>query len=71
MVDAARRFGAITVLDGSQAAGALPFDFGASGVDVYAASAYKFLLGPYGCGLGLFSPQVLDRLAVGDLNWWR
>ncbi len=70
VVDAARRFGAITVVDGSQAAGALPFDFGGSGVDVYAASAYKFLLGPYGCGLGLFSPQVLDRLAVGDLNWW-
>jgi selenocysteine lyase/cysteine desulfurase len=43
VVDAARRFGAITVVDGSQAAGALPFDFGASGVDVYAAAAYKFL----------------------------
>jgi selenocysteine lyase/cysteine desulfurase len=70
IVEAARRFGAITVVDGSQAAGALPFDFGASGVDVYAASAYKFLLGPYGCGLGLFSPQALDRLAVGDVNWW-
>jgi len=70
VVEAARRFGAVTVVDGSQAAGALPFDFGGSGVDVYAASAYKFLLGPYGCGLGLFSPQVLDRLAVGDLNWW-
>ncbi|HSD21402.1 MAG TPA: aminotransferase class V-fold PLP-dependent enzyme [Anaeromyxobacter sp.] len=70
VVDAARRFGAITVLDGSQAAGALPFDFGASGVDVYAASAYKFLLGPYGCGIGLFSAQALDRLAVGDVSWW-
>jgi selenocysteine lyase/cysteine desulfurase len=70
VVDAARRFGAITVVDGSQAAGALPFDFGASGVDVYAAAAYKFLLGPYGCGIGLFSAQALDRLAVGDVNWW-
>ncbi|WP_242344226.1 aminotransferase class V-fold PLP-dependent enzyme [Anaeromyxobacter terrae] len=69
VVEAARRFGAITVVDGSQAAGALPFDFGGSGVDVYAASAYKHLLGPYGCGLGLFSAQVLDRLAVGDVNW--
>lgn len=70
VVEAARRVGAVTVVDGSQAAGALPFDFGASGVDVYAASAYKFLLGPYGAGVGLFSPQVLDRLAVGDVNWW-
>ncbi len=70
IVEAARRAGAVTVMDGSQAAGALPFDFGASGVDVYAASGYKFLLGPYGCGLGLFSPAVLDRLLVTDVNWW-
>ncbi|HYG68217.1 MAG TPA: aminotransferase class V-fold PLP-dependent enzyme [Anaeromyxobacteraceae bacterium] len=70
IVEAARQVGAVTVADGSQAAGALPFDFGASGVDVYAASAYKFLLGPYGTGVGLFSAAVLDRLAVGDVNWW-
>lgn len=70
VVEAARRVDALTVVDGSQAAGALPFDFGASGVDVYAASAYKFLLGPYGSGVGLFSPRALDRIAVGDVNWW-
>jgi selenocysteine lyase/cysteine desulfurase len=70
VVEAARRVGALTVVDGSQAAGALPFDFGASGVDVYAASGYKFLLGPYGCGAGLFSPRALDRVAVADVNWW-
>jgi selenocysteine lyase/cysteine desulfurase len=70
VVEAAHRAGAVTVVDGSQAAGALPFDFGASGIDVYAASGYKFLLGPYGTGVGLFSPAVLDRLAVTDVNWW-
>jgi selenocysteine lyase/cysteine desulfurase len=70
VVEAARQVGAVTVVDGSQAAGALPFDFGASGVDVYAAAGYKFLLGPYGTGVGLFSPAVLDRLGVGDVNWW-
>jgi selenocysteine lyase/cysteine desulfurase len=70
VVEAARRVGAITVVDGSQAAGAIPFDFGASGVDVYAAAGYKYLLGPYGTGIGLFSAQVLDRLGVGDVNWW-
>jgi selenocysteine lyase/cysteine desulfurase len=70
VVEAARRVGAVTVVDGSQAAGALPFDFGASGVDVYAAAAYKHLLGPYGTAVGLFSPRVLGRLAVGDVNWW-
>jgi selenocysteine lyase/cysteine desulfurase len=70
VVEAARRVGALTVVDGSQAAGALPFDFGASGVDVYTASGYKYLLGPYGTALALFSPQALDRLGVGDVNWW-
>lgn len=70
VVEAAGRVGALTVVDGSQAAGALPFDFGASGIDVYAASGYKFLLGPYGTGLGLFSERALSRLAVGDVNWW-
>jgi selenocysteine lyase/cysteine desulfurase len=69
VVEAARRVGALTVVDGSQAAGALPFDFGASGVDVYAAAGYKYLLGPVGCGVGLFSAAALERLAVGDLNW--
>jgi selenocysteine lyase/cysteine desulfurase len=70
IVEAARRVGALTVVDGSQAAGALPFDFGASGVDVYTASGYKYLLGPYGTAIGLFSPQALDRLGVADVNWW-
>jgi selenocysteine lyase/cysteine desulfurase len=39
-------------------------------VDAYAAGAWKFLLGPYGTAVGLFSPALLARLAVGDLNWW-
>jgi selenocysteine lyase/cysteine desulfurase len=69
VVEAARRVGALTVVDGSQAAGALPFDFGASGVDVYAVAGYKYLLGPVGTGLGLFSAAALERLAVGDVNW--
>lgn len=69
VVEAARRAGALTVVDGSQAAGAVPFDFGGSGVDVYAVAGYKYLLGPIGTAIGLFSPAALDRLAVGDINW--
>jgi selenocysteine lyase/cysteine desulfurase len=69
VVERARRVGALTVVDGSQAAGALPFDFGGSGVDVYAVCGYKYLLGPVGTGLGLFSAAALERLAVGDINW--
>jgi selenocysteine lyase/cysteine desulfurase len=70
VVDAARRVGALTVVDGSHAAGALPLDFGASGIDVYAAPAHRFLLGPQGCGLGLFSAAAQERLGVVDVNWW-
>jgi selenocysteine lyase/cysteine desulfurase len=70
VVEAARRVGAVTVVDGSQAAGALPFDFGASGIDLYAASAHQFLLGPCGAGVGLFSPALLERLPADDVNWW-
>src|SRR5205814_10416759 len=70
VVEAARRAGAVTVVDGSQAAGAIPFDFGASGVDLYAACAYKHLLGPYGTAVGLFSPALLELLPVGGVNWW-
>jgi selenocysteine lyase/cysteine desulfurase len=70
VVEAARKAGALTVVDGTQAAGALPHDFGASGIDVYAASGYKHLLCPYGTGFGLFSDAALSRLAVGDVNWW-
>jgi len=69
VVAAARAAGALTVVDGSQAAGAVPFDFGASGVDVYTACAYKHLLGPYGSAVALFSPAALERLGSGDLAW--
>ncbi len=69
VVAAARAAGALTLVDGSQAAGAVPFDFGASGVDVYTACAYKHLLGPYGSAVALFSPAALERLGSGDLAW--
>lgn len=73
IVDAARHAGAVCLVDGSQAAGVEPFDFGAfdtAGGDVYVASGYKFLLGPYGTGLALFSDRALERLDVNELVWW-
>jgi selenocysteine lyase/cysteine desulfurase len=69
VLEASRRVGALTCVDGSQAAGAEPFDFDASGVDVWAAAGCKFLCGPVGTGIGLFSARALDRIAVGDVNW--
>jgi L-cysteine/cystine lyase len=76
--------GAILVVDGAQAVGALPVDLGAIGADVYAVPAQKWLLGPEGMGAVAIAPGVRDRLApafgghfsfqtidsTGTAAWW-
>lgn len=54
--------GALVVVDGAQSAGAIPVDLTATGADVYAISAQKWLLGPEGMGALAISPAVRDRL---------
>lgn len=54
--------GAIVVVDGAQSAGAIPIDLAATGADVYAVSAQKWLLGPEGMGALAVAPGVRDRL---------
>jgi L-cysteine/cystine lyase len=54
--------GAILVVDGAQSAGAIPFELAATGADVYAVSAQKWLLGPEGMGAVAVAPGVRDRL---------
>ena len=55
--------GAILVVDGAQSAGAMPVDLAATGADVYAIPAQKWLLGPEGMGAVAVAPVVRDRLA--------
>ena len=76
--------GAILVVDGAQAAGARPVDVAATGADVYAIPAQKWLLGPEGMGAVAIAPGVRDRLApsfgghysfesvdpAGNATWW-
>jgi L-cysteine/cystine lyase len=76
--------GAILIVDGAQAAGAIPVDLGATGADVYAVAAQKWLLGPEGMGAVAVVPAALDRLApswgghytfesvdsAGSAVWW-
>ncbi len=76
--------GAIVVVDGAQAAGARPVDLAATGADVYAVAAQKWLLGPEGMGAVAISPGVRDRLwpsfgghysfesvdPAGAASWW-
>jgi L-cysteine/cystine lyase len=55
--------GAILVVDGAQSVGAIPVELAATGADVYAISAQKWLLGPEGMGAVAIAPGVRDRLA--------
>ena len=54
--------GALVVVDGAQAVGAIPVDVTGLGVDAYAHPAQKWLLGPEGMGALWVAPGALDRL---------
>jgi L-cysteine/cystine lyase len=62
IVEAAHRVGAIVVIDGAQTGGHIPIDVRASGVDVYAIPAQKWLCGPRGIGAVYVSPEALPRI---------
>jgi L-cysteine/cystine lyase len=80
----ARERGAFVVVDGAQAAGAIPFRFDELGVDAYALPAQKWLLGPEGMGALVVDPGSVERLvpalggwftferadSVGEARWW-
>ena len=57
----ARQVGAVTVVDGAQAAPHLPLDMSVLGCDFYAFSSHK-MLGPTGVGVLWGRLQVLDTL---------
>jgi selenocysteine lyase/cysteine desulfurase len=63
---AAREAGARVIVDGTLAAGALPFDLGACSVDLYVAAADRHLLGPPGAALAFLSPGGLALLGAGE-----
>jgi L-cysteine/cystine lyase len=54
--------GALMIVDGAQSAGAIPVELAATGADVYAVSAQKWLLGPEGMGAIAVATGVRDRL---------
>jgi len=77
--------GALVVVDGAQAIGAIPFRFEDLGADLYAVPAQKWLLGPEGMGALVVDPRQAGRLTPalagwfsfervggsGDAAWWR
>jgi L-cysteine/cystine lyase len=56
--------GAPVLLDGAQAAGAVPVDVQALGCDFYAASGQKWLCGPEGSGCLFVLPERLDQMLI-------
>lgn len=66
---ACRERGALFVVDAIQSLGALALDVEACGLDVLAASAHKWLLGPEGIGLLYVSDRVVERLRPTRAGW--
>ncbi|MHB1135825.1 MAG: aminotransferase class V-fold PLP-dependent enzyme [Coriobacteriia bacterium] len=56
LADIAHEHGAVMVVDGAQAAGHLPVDCAALGIDAYAVAGHKGLLGPQGVGALYLAP---------------
>ena len=62
--------GAFLIADGAQAAGAIPVDLAATGADVYAVAAQKWLLGPEGMGAVAVAPGARERLKPAFGGWY-
>jgi selenocysteine lyase/cysteine desulfurase len=61
--------GALVYADIVQAAGALPIDVKASGVDFACAGSYKWLMGDFGAAFLYVRPDRLDRLKRTEVGW--
>ncbi|MFB9236750.1 aminotransferase class V-fold PLP-dependent enzyme [Plantactinospora siamensis] len=67
IVAAARRHGALVVVDASQACGWLPFD--ALAADAVVVAAYKWLMAPRGAAFGYLAPALRERLIPSAAGW--
>lgn len=60
--DLAHQKGALVMLDGAQTAGQFPVNLKDINCDFYAITGYKWLLGPYGCGLCYVRKALIPEL---------
>jgi L-cysteine/cystine lyase len=84
IADLAHARGAVLIVDGAQAAGAIPVDVTALGADAYAIPGQKWLLGPEGTGALAVVPAARERIqpsigsyfaferadSAGDASFW-
>jgi L-cysteine/cystine lyase len=68
IVELAHAAGAVVIADAAQSAGAIPVDVHALGVDAYAWSGQKWLLGPEGTGGFYVDPQRLEEFKPTFVN---
>jgi selenocysteine lyase/cysteine desulfurase len=61
--------GALLLLDAAQCAGATPIDVRALGADFLTASAYKWLLSPYGTGFFWARAELIEQMRPGPFYW--
>ena len=64
-----RRVGAVSIIDGYQAVGALPFDVRALGIDIYIGGCLKWLCGGPGAAFLWVDPEVSRRLEPRLTGW--
>ncbi|MET9459999.1 aminotransferase class V-fold PLP-dependent enzyme [Streptomyces canus] len=64
-----RNHGALLVVDGTQAAGAMALNVNESGIDVLSVSAHKWMLGPFGIGFVHFSDRAFEQLTPSTAGW--
>jgi L-cysteine/cystine lyase len=70
IAEIAHRAGALVLVDGAQAAGAIAVDVTALAADAYALPAQKWLLGPEGMGALWVAPSAADRLRPTFSGWF-
>ena len=66
---ACREHGAWFVVDAVQAAGQVPLDVRACGVDVLATSGHKWLCGPFGTGFTYVRRELVERMEPRTVGW--
>ena len=63
IADLAHERGALVIVDGAQAIGAIPVDVAALGADAYAFPGQKWLMGPEGTGALIVPREARERIA--------
>ncbi len=66
--EACKEHNTLLIIDGTQSIGALPFDIEAIEADAVLCAGYKWLMGPYGIGVGYFGPVFDQGIPIED-NW--